>query len=52
MTSTASKLVDAMEADGYVRREPGCAGDGRSKWVVLTARGRHLLDDVEAIRDD
>jgi DNA-binding MarR family transcriptional regulator len=48
----ASKLVDAMEADGYVRREPDGAGDGRSKQVVLTTRGRRLLDDVEAIYAD
>ncbi|HEY8526364.1 MAG TPA: MarR family transcriptional regulator [Acidimicrobiales bacterium] len=48
----ASKLIDAMEADGYVRREPGGAGDGRSKQVALTARGRRLLDEVEAIYAD
>jgi DNA-binding MarR family transcriptional regulator len=48
----ASKLVDAMEADGYVRREPGGAGDRRSKQVALTARGRRLLDEVEAIYAD
>lgn len=47
----ASKLVDAMEAEGYVRREAG-DGDGRSKRVALTARGRRLLDDVEAIYAD
>lgn len=47
----ASKLVDAMEAEGYVRREAGEADglDRRSKAVALTDRGRRLLDDVEAI---
>lgn len=44
----ASKLVDAMEAEGYVRRDADAA-DGRSKAVALTDRGRRLLDDVEAI---
>jgi DNA-binding MarR family transcriptional regulator len=53
----ASKLVDAMEAEGYVRREAGGVGgvggvDARSKAVALTDRGRRLLDDVEAIYAD
>jgi DNA-binding MarR family transcriptional regulator len=47
----ASKLVDAMEAEGYVRREAGGV-DARSKAVALTDRGRRLLDDVEAIYAD
>jgi DNA-binding MarR family transcriptional regulator len=47
----ASKLVDAMEAEGYVRRE-ATDSDARAKYVVLTARGRRLLDDVEAIYAD
>jgi DNA-binding MarR family transcriptional regulator len=55
----ASKLVDAMEVEGYLRREVaggddrggggGGRGDARAKPVALTARGRRLLDDVEAI---
>ena len=47
----ASKLVDAMEALGYVRREAG-RDDARAKLVALTPRGRRLLDDVEAIYAD
>lgn len=42
----ASKLVDAMEAEGYVRRRP-TSDDGRAKVVELTARGRRLLASVE-----
>ena len=43
-----SKLVDAMEAAGYVRRRPG-AGDGRQRPVELTRRGLDLLAAVEEI---
>jgi DNA-binding MarR family transcriptional regulator len=44
----ASKLVDAMAAAGYVRREATPA-DGRRRPVVLTARGRSLLAAVEDV---
>lgn len=44
----ASKLVDAMEAAGYVAREPD-PRDERAKRVVLTGRGTALLADVERI---
>jgi DNA-binding MarR family transcriptional regulator len=44
----ASKLVDAMEAAGYVAREPDVR-DERAKRVVLTPRGTALLSDVERI---
>lgn len=44
----ASKLVNAMEEQGYVRREPN-GDDARAKLVSLTARGHRLLDDVEEI---
>jgi DNA-binding MarR family transcriptional regulator len=44
----ASKLVDAMVAAGYVRREAGDA-DSRQRPVQLTNRGRRLLAAVEDI---
>jgi DNA-binding MarR family transcriptional regulator len=44
----ASKLVDTMEAAGYVRRDVG-ADDARSRPVVLTPRGKRLLGAVEQI---
>jgi DNA-binding MarR family transcriptional regulator len=44
----ASKLVDAMEQSGYVRRVPG-QDDGRQRPVEITARGRKLLQAVEQI---
>jgi DNA-binding MarR family transcriptional regulator len=44
----ASKLIDAMEASGYVRRHAD-AHDARAKLVSATARGRRLLEAVEAI---
>jgi len=44
----ASKLVDAMEQSGYVRRVPG-QEDGRQRPVEITARGRKLLQAVEQI---
>jgi DNA-binding MarR family transcriptional regulator len=44
----ASKLVDAMEEAGYLRRgAPGA--DARQRAVSLSARGRRLLGAVEAI---
>lgn len=47
----ASKLVDAMAAAGYVRRE-ATAADARRRPVVLTARGRTLLAAVEDVYRD
>jgi DNA-binding MarR family transcriptional regulator len=44
----ASKLVDAMAAAGYVRREAD-GQDGRQRPVHLTARGRELVTAVEQI---
>jgi DNA-binding MarR family transcriptional regulator len=44
----ASKLVDAMEGDGYVRRRPA-DDDGRAKVVELTARGHRLLAAVQEV---
>jgi DNA-binding MarR family transcriptional regulator len=47
----ASKLVDAMEAAGYVARGAG-AEDSRQRPVRLTARGVDLLHAVEQIYVD
>jgi len=44
----ASKLVDAMEDAGYVRRVTA-ERDGRQRPVEITARGRQLLESVEQI---
>jgi DNA-binding MarR family transcriptional regulator len=44
----ASKLVDGMQDAGYVARAPD-PGDDRAKRIVLTERGRLLLDAVEEI---
>jgi DNA-binding MarR family transcriptional regulator len=44
----ASKLVEAMEAAGYVRRATGAA-DARQRPVELTERGDRLLATVEDI---
>jgi DNA-binding MarR family transcriptional regulator len=44
----ASKVLDAMEAAGLVRRRAH-ADDGRAKLVEITPEGRRLLRDVEAI---
>jgi DNA-binding MarR family transcriptional regulator len=44
----ASKLVDTMADEGYVKRRPA-GDDGRVKLVELTARGRKLLAAVEEI---
>jgi DNA-binding MarR family transcriptional regulator len=46
-----SKLVDKMEAAGYVRRVAG-DGDGRQRPVHLTRRGSDLLATVEEIYGD
>ena len=34
-----SRLLDRLEKDGLVRREP-CADDARGQWVVITEKGR------------
>ncbi len=47
----ASKVVDAMEAAGFVRRTASTV-DGRQKAVELAARGRRLLGVVEGIYRD
>jgi DNA-binding MarR family transcriptional regulator len=44
----ASKLVDAMEELGFVRRRP-IADDARAKLVELTPKGRRLLAEVERV---
>ncbi len=43
-----SKLLEAMETDGFVTRRPA-SDDGRMKVVAIAARGRELLVEVEAI---
>src|SRR5262245_40922892 len=47
----ASKLVDSMEAGGYVTRTAG-AEDQRRRPVVLTEDGRRFLATVEDIYDE
>ncbi len=44
----ASKLVDAMEASGYIERGADPL-DGRQRPVSLTSRGQELLRSVEQI---
>ena len=44
----ASKVIDAMDTAGYVRRH-GTAPDARRRPIELTRRGRRLLDTVETI---
>jgi DNA-binding MarR family transcriptional regulator len=46
-----SKLIDAMEDGGYVRRTPG-VGDARVRSVELARRGHELLGAVELIYRD
>lgn len=43
------QLLDSLEADGIVRREPDPA-DGRAKRVVYTARGLAALEDAVEIK--
>jgi len=47
----ASKLVDAMEQGGYVRRQTH-GTDARAKEIAITARGRKFLTTVESIYRD
>lgn len=44
----ASQLIDAMERDGYLKREPDPA-DARAKLVSITRKGSRLLAEVEDI---
>ncbi|HEV3049618.1 MAG TPA: MarR family winged helix-turn-helix transcriptional regulator, partial [Longimicrobium sp.] len=44
----ASKLIDGMEADGYVHRVPD-ADDARARRLRLTPRGHSALRTVEAV---
>ena len=44
----ASKLLDAMEGLGYIRRLSH-EGDARAKVIGLTPRGMQLLETVEEI---
>ena len=46
--SGAVRLVDRLEADGFVTRSAG--PDGRTRSVVLTARGRRIAERVTAAR--
>jgi DNA-binding MarR family transcriptional regulator len=40
-----SRLIDRLEAAGYVERQP-CEEDGRGQVVVLTSAGRDLLKEM------
>ncbi len=42
-SGAVSKRVDRLEARGLVERRPS-PSDGRSRTVVLTPRGRRLID--------
>lgn len=44
----ASKLIDGMEADGYVHRVPD-ADDARARRIRLAPRGHSALATVEAV---
>jgi DNA-binding MarR family transcriptional regulator len=46
--SGAVRMIDKLEADGFVRRGPG--GDGRSTSVGLTAGGRRVARRVTDAR--
>src|SRR5262245_26456850 len=39
--SNISRLLDRLEEQGYVEREP-CVGDGRGQTVVITSSGRDM----------
>lgn len=47
----ASKLLESMEADGYVERTLD-SQDARRQIVLLTSRGERLLAEVERIYED
>jgi DNA-binding MarR family transcriptional regulator len=43
-TPTMTRLLQGLEADGYVRRRQGVGDDGRVVRVTATAKGRRALD--------
>lgn len=45
----ASKLAEAMTADGLLDRQLGDGADGRQRPLVLSPRGHRLLTEVEAV---
>ncbi len=49
--STLTRMLDRMEADGMVRREPA-PGDRRSLRVVLQPRVRGMLDAFAAVSEE
>jgi MarR family 2-MHQ and catechol resistance regulon transcriptional repressor len=44
-TSGVTRVVDRMDRDGLVRREP-CASDRRSSYAVITEAGLDRLDEI------
>jgi DNA-binding MarR family transcriptional regulator len=44
--STATRLCDRLERKGLVRRRAGASEDRRETSVMLTAKGRRLVDRV------
>jgi DNA-binding MarR family transcriptional regulator len=46
--SSCTRLIDRLEADGLVAREPD-ASDGRAVWAILTPRGRGRLRRAAAV---
>src|SRR3954464_6488216 len=44
-TSGVTRVVDRMDRDGLVRREP-CAADRRSSYAVITDAGLDRLDEI------
>ena len=46
--SGAVRLIDRLAADGFVTRSAG--PDGRTRSIVLTARGRRVAERVAAAR--
>ncbi|HEX6980998.1 MAG TPA: MarR family transcriptional regulator [Alphaproteobacteria bacterium] len=42
---TVTKLIDRMERDGWVKRQPG-AGDRRRIRIVMTAKGRAVVQEL------
>ncbi|MFD4787591.1 MarR family winged helix-turn-helix transcriptional regulator [Streptomyces sp. NPDC058459] len=47
-TSGITRLIDRMEAAGYVERRP-CATDRRVSYAAITAPGREILDRAAVI---
>jgi MarR family transcriptional regulator for hemolysin len=48
-SSSVVRLLDNLQAAGFIQREEG--QDRRAKTVVLTAAGRSVVDQVEAVID-